>query len=364
MWTYAGVFPPKSIIIPHVLTVRLPQGPFSMNFGEYPHTPSIGKPQRVYDSKLSTVSFFDLSDFQKKEMTKMFSMNLAKHLKKDKIRFVRCWFQWNLFQPKIYPGKDQIFQFPLDDFVQTLNDEGIDIIAVIGNGYYRFLPTGLHINNLNQYLPRLVDSTRQIVRHYKGKISMWQLENEPDWWVEHFATDWRRGGIWFENVAVDRILGALHKTVQEEDPTTPTMINLEADTAGAFSKSYANYCDVLGLDFYPNYSHASPIDVSEVKRKVTKAKISSGKPIMITETGYPSGPALFGFGQKEQAEYIRMICEESYSNDSIIALGMWRLSDPYWFSFPFQENSFGLINRQGLPKLGWFEYLNQINSKS
>ena len=358
MWTYAGVLPPKSIIIPHFLSVRLPQGPSSMNFGKKKNPPGSGKARR---RRLSTVSLVSLSEVQKTELTNLFTKNLARHLRRNRVKFVRCWFQWNLFQPRIYRRRwKQAYAFPLDNFVDTMNDHGIDIIAVIGNGYYRFLPSGINVNNLNEYLPRLGEASREIVRHYKGRISMWQLENEPDWWLEHFASDWRRGGIWFERDAVDSILGELHGAVVEEDPGTPTMINLEADTSAAFSRSYSRYCDVLGLDFYPNYTHSEPINVSKLKEKVLEAKSLSGKQIMITETGYPSGPRLFGFDQEKQVEYTRAICEEAHSIDSVGALGIWRLSDPYWLSFPFQENSFGLINRQGLPKRAWFEYLEQV----
>lgn len=325
-----------------------------MNFGRKRH---LGK----LDRELSTVSLFDLSGSKRREFSKLFSRNLAVELKRDKIGFVRCWFQWNLFQPEIYHKRNkQVYQFPLDEFVDSLHHEGIEIIAVIGNGYYRFLPKRLDIESPSTYCARLNAASREIVRHYKGKIGMWQLENEPNWWLEHFASDWRRGGIWFEHNIQERILSELHSIVSEEDPGTPTMINLEADSARAFYKSYSDYCDVLGLDFYPNYTHSSPITVSEVNKKVSEAKELTGKPVMIAETGYPSGPALFGYTQEKQSEYARLICEEAFSNDSITALGMWRLSDPYWLSFPFQENSFGLIDRQGIPKLAWHEYLNQI----
>ena len=357
IWTYAGILPPKSIIIPHLLSVRLPQGPFSMNFGRK------RRPSKL-DRELSTVSFFELSGSNKKEFMRLFSKNLAVELKRDKIGFVRCWFQWNLFQPEIFHKRhEQKYQFPLDEFVNTLNREGIGIIAVLGNGYYRFLPKRLDIENPSTYSVRLGEASRKIVKHYSGKISMWQLENEPNWWLEHFASDWRRGGIWFEPNFQERVLSELHRIVLEEDPETPTMINLEADSARAFYKSYTKYCDVLGLDFYPNYTHSSPIDVTEVRRKVSDAKELSNKPVMIAETGYPSGPSLFGYSQEKQASYVKLICEEAYSNEAITGLGMWRLSDPYWLSFPFQENSFGLIDRQGVPKLAWHEYQDQIKSR-
>ena len=352
MWTYAGVLPPKSIIIPHILSVKLPQGPFSMNFG-------MKNPR----SSLSTISFTESSLRRKNELARMFTRNVAKHLRDNKVGFVRCWFQWNLFQPSILKGKQE-YSFPLDYFVETMNASGIEIIGVIGNGYHRFLPLGLNVNRLDHYLPRLSDASREIVRHYKGRIAMWQLENEPDWWLEHFASDWRKGGIWFEKGVADRIIGELHRIVREEDPGTPMMVNLEADTARAFVHSYSRYCDVLGLDFYPNYTNSGNINLSKLKERIAEARRLSGIPVMIAETGYPSGPRIFGFEQGKQAEYVRAVCEEAYSIDSLLGMGMWRLSDPYWFSFPFQENSFGLIDRQGIPKKAWFEYMNQVSGKS
>jgi hypothetical protein len=245
-----------------------------------------------------------------------------------------------------------------------MRESEIEIIGVVGNGYYRFLPSGLNINRLDEYLPKLFAASREIVRHYQGKIWMWQLENEPDWWLEHFASDWRRGGIWFEQDAVDLILGGLHEIVKEEDPRALSMVNLEADTARAFAKSYSRYCDVLGLDFYPSYTNPENINVTKLKEKIVEARRVSGHDeIIVAETGYPSGPRIFGFGATKQAEYVRAVCDEAYSIDSLSVFGMWRLSDPYWLSFPYQENSFGLIDRQGIPKKAWFEFLAQVRVK-
>jgi len=326
-----------------------------MNFGRNPPSP---------EKTLSTVSVIEPSQEQKTELVKLLSKNLAQHLRQNGVGFVRCWFQWSLFQPRIFRGKDQVYQFPLDSFVETMNAEGVEIIAVIGAGYYRFLPLGLNIDKIGEYLRRLGEASREIVRHYRGKIMMWQLENEPDWWLEHFASDWRKGGVWFDRNAVDAILGELHQIVREEDPHVRTMVNLEADTSRAFARSYSKYCDVLGLDFYPAYTDADYINVSKLKDKVLEAKQLSGREIMVTETGYPSGPRIFGFSEKKQSEYIEAVCHEAYSIDSLSALGMWRLYDPYWLSFPFQENSFGLINRQGIPKPAWFQYLDQVRMKN
>lgn len=241
-----------------------------------------------------------------------------------------------------------------------MNGAGIKIIAVLANGYYRFLPRGINLDSPRDYLVRLSDASREIVRHYRGKIEMWQLENEPNWWLEHFSTDWRRGGVWLEKNIAETILSELQKIVKEEDPGARTMINLEADTAHIYFKLYSKYCDTLGLDFYPNYMRSEPIDVSEISRICRKAKATIGSEVLVAETGYPSGPKLFGYGEARQSEYVRAVCEEAYASDSILGLGMWRLSDAYWLSFPFQENHFGLLNMQGVPKQGWFDYVDEI----
>jgi hypothetical protein len=353
-WTYAGFPPPKSIIIPHLVSLQLPQGPVSLNFGQ--RTP--GKSSRVPTS----VSYQDLSYSKKRDLTRIFCLNLATQLRKNNIRFVRIWFQWNLFQPRILPGMQQNFRFPLDEFVRIMNERGIEIIGVLGNGYYRFLPAGLDIDNAAVYIARLNLASKEIVRHYKGKIAVWQLENEPNWWLEHFAVDWRRGGVWFEPGIAERILGELYRIVREEDPNAQTLVNLEADGTTSNFQKYAAFCDILGLDFYPNYLSANPISVTGLK-KAAAFRRECGKPVMITETGYPSGPNLLGYNKSNQSRYVKLVCEEAQSNDAISALGMWRLIDSYWLSFPFQENSFGLLNRQGIPKPAWFEFIQKTKGK-
>ena len=353
-WTYAGFPAPKSIIIPHVLSLRLPQGPVSLNFGQ--------RTRRKSGRQLSSVSYSDLSYAKKKDLTRIFSNNLAAQLKRNNIRFVRCWFQWNLFQPRILPGKRQNYRFPLDEFVRIMNEKGIEIIAVIGNGYFRFLPTGLDIDNARVYVSRLADASREIVRHYARKIAVWQLENEPNWWLQHFAVDWRRGGVWFEPNIAEKILTELHEIVRDEDPNALTLVNLEADGTNNHATKYSGFADIMGLDFYPNYLNANPINVGGI-RKASAVKRETGKPVIITETGYPSGPNLLGYSKANQSKYVTQVCEEARSCEAISALSMWRLQDSYWLSFPFQENSFGLLNRQGIPKPAWFDYIRQTKGK-
>ena len=293
---------------------------------------------------------------------KTFSLALAAELKNKGIQFVRCWFQWNFFEPEVGDMKSQIYKFPLDDFVASLKQAGIEIIAVIGNGYSRFLPRGINLGDPNSYIQRLDSVCRATVKHYKDSIKVWEIEDEPNWWVAHYAANWRSGGIWLKHGIQDSILTALHNLVREEDPSATIVVNLEADWKKTNWKSYLKYCDVLGLDFYPNYGRASPVDASKVKF-ATDVKKQTGIPVFIAETGYPSGPSLFGYGEQRQVEYVRSASEECFSCDDIFALSIWRYSDTYWKSFPEQENHFGLFTKEGSPKPAWAEYCNQIKSK-
>jgi hypothetical protein len=394
MWVYAGLPPPKSIIIPHLLLVRLPSGPYAprgtrQKKAESGTRPSIRiAPLLESDSPSLLASpegpsgvgpSTDLSELRflpnrrsigarrdgetvvrNTRQRRILCRNLALQFKRSGIDFVRAWFQWNFFEREILPGRMQEYRFPLDEFVSQMNKAGVKIAAVLGNGYYRFLPARLDIDKSSEYAKRLVDASREIVRHYRGKVDLWQLENEPNWWLEHFSSDWRRGGVWFDKGISDTILSSLSAVVREEDPATPTMINLEADTARTFFSQYSKYCDILGLDFYPNYTHAGPINVSEVGKLAGEAKRATGLPLMVAETGYPSGPALFGYSEEKQAEYVRAVSKECSSLEMIGALGIWRFSDTYWYSFPFQENSFGLLRRNGAPKIAWGAYCAAI----
>ena len=352
MWAYAGASAPKSIIIPHIPEVGLANGSFS--------TPQISIGPKTPESGSPCISHFG----EDQEPRKLLSKRIAEQLKNSGVDFVRGWFQWNLFQKEILKTGEQEYMFPLDDFVLAMNEHGIKVVAVIGNGYYRFLPNRLNINDPIEYVSRLAEASRKIVRHYSGKIHLWQLENEPNWWMEHFWIGWRRGLIWFKKNIGETILSQLSTIVKEEDGKAQTMVNLESDTAKVFYDSYSKYCDLLGLDYYPNYIKSNPVDASGIRRIARDARKSTGNKVLISETGYSSGPWFFGFNQEKQAGYVASATKEASCSDDILGLGIWRLSDTYWRSFPFQENSFGLLARSGSPKQAWFEYVSQIRQFS
>ncbi len=255
---------------------------------------------------------------------------LADTLVDANVGFVRCWFPWKYFEPFPVPeaSLDQLLersytQWPMDDLVNTLTMKRVSIHAQL------------------------------MTRHHKDRIKSWQIENEPNWWAEHEAGGWRSGLAWVhEHGFRHELLQTLNDAVHREDPSATTIINLEADAMVLDPAAYSSYCDILGLDFYPNYKISHPINTKVLKLADQTAKKLS-KPVMISETGYPSGPSFLGYSADSQAKYVGDSSREAHGLDGVIGIGIWRYIDTAWRSFPPQENHFGLFDNRGNAKPAW-----------
>jgi hypothetical protein len=356
IWEFAGRPPPKSVVIPYLPSVRARGGQLAL--------PKVR--HGADDGDAGGPSGSQIASGEGARDAPRPSELLASLLKRHGLGFVRCWFPWNFFEQSVAsrqaaaegltPSHDP---FPLDDLVSKTDDAGVGIIGAIGTGYSRFLPSDLGTDNLHEYVERLTSSTTEIVRHYKDKVKVWQIENEPNWWKPHYYANWRKGIVWLDARKQETILRALRDVVRAESPEATIVINLQADNKKTNWKFYAEYCDMIGLDFYPNYTHSSPVDVSVMSETSTRVKRETGLPVFVSETGYPTGPRLLGYDEEKQAKYIRSACGEAFSCDAITGLGWFKFSDSYWKSFPFHENHFGLLREGGTPKLGWGEYVRQ-----
>src|SRR2546428_8717610 len=196
-WAYAGLPPPKPIFMPHVPSLRLPRG--LLETLEHSKTKEAFDEMRSQQGEAEPgTSVRDLCD------------DLVTRLKEARINLVRSWFPWNYFEEKV--GGER--RYLLDTFVETLSSAGIEILAVLGNGYTRFLPEGLSLGHLQKYVKDLIPPSSEIVRHYGPKIKMWQIENEPNWWMEHLAVSWRAGLIWLDPKGNEVILKSLYDVVR------------------------------------------------------------------------------------------------------------------------------------------------------
>lgn len=343
-WRYTRVSEPKSIIFPHLLSLSLRE---SSRFEKVEEETIEYNKQAVPGQEADRAS-----------------LALADSLKSIGVDFVRCWFPWRFFEPKAAAAGslrsmlDESYpDWPTDDLVRALTSQGISLIPVLACGYQRMLPAGLGPDvGPEEYVKRAYIHARLLVRHYKGSVNTWQIENEPNWWRMHEAGGWRAGGAWLEEGGFrDSLLKSLNEAVHEEDPGATTMVNLEADEKGTSGKAYAKFCDVLGLDFYPNYKAPEPVDASVLKR-AREIGAEASKPVVIAETGYPSGPSVLGYSEERQAEYVDRALRTSAATDNVTAVSIWRYLDTSWKSFPPQENHFGLVDEKEGPKKAWYRF--------
>jgi len=347
-WRYSGITPPRSIIIPHLLSVSLPEG-------------------KILD-EADDLEIRQRGEVEPDTVAGRAVVALADSLVDAGVDFVRCWFPWKYFESFPVPEAmlDQLLarsynQWPLDDLVNTLTSRGIGIVPVIAGGYQRMLPQGVEPDpNRVLYLKRASIHTRLMVRHYKDRIQNWQIENEPNWWAEHEAGGWRSGLAWVhEHGFRHELLQALNESVHNEDPSAITIINLEADAMVFEPGPYSSYCDVLGLDFYPNYKTSHPIN-TRVLNLADQVAQKLNKPVMISETGYPSGPSLLGYSAGSQAKYVVEAIRVAHGLEGVTGIGIWRYIDTAWRSFPPQENHFGLFDNKGSLKPAWTEFSKVI----
>lgn len=343
-WRYTPVAEPKSIIFPHLLSIGLREG-------------------RRFEATEEATILLHHQAIPKSEAGRA-ALALGDALKAIGADFVRCWFPWRFFEPTPVPYEslDSLLQsgyasWPTDGLVESLKSQGISILPVIACGYDRMLPRGVSPDaGEEEYLKRVHVHARLLVRHYKDSVDAWQLENEPNWWRMHEAGGWRRGGAWVEGEEFrESLLKTLGDAVREEDPSALTMVNLEADEEKVDPRQYSGLCDVLGLDFYPNYRSAIPVDASAIRRARGLAA-EAGKPVMVAETGYPSGPSALGYTRANQADYVERALREAHAVDAVTGVGIWRYIDTSWRSFPPQENHFGLVDEKEGPKEAWYRY--------
>jgi hypothetical protein len=345
-WKYAGRREPKSIILPHLLSVKLPDF-------ELP---------RVAD-KLGTEGKGGVAEAAALECRLQ-----AERVAAAGIDFVRIWFPWNFFEPVATKG-DELKglmdsgypAYPMDQLVEAFTSKLVNVIPVLACGYQRMLPEGLEPDrDPGGYVERAALHAALIVRRYKRKVKIWQIENEPNWWEMHSAGGWRNGAVWLEGGRFRfELLRTLGEAVHREDPDAKTIINLEADSGITDVKTYSQLCDILGLDFYPNYKASTPVDTLPL-RAASEVSKEVGSQVIISETGYPSGPGLLGYTETKQAEYVRRTCFEAVQGDGVTGLGIWRLADSSWRSFPLQENHFGLIDEKGREKSAFRVYSDTV----
>lgn len=296
-------------------------------------------------------------------------------------KVVHSWFQWdfveeNLSEPflieeevteemiaRYASGEQEGIDWTLTD--NHVNEyDGLDLIMGIGSGWKNSMPlyNGEKITpdiiGRDQYIGQLYLHTRACVRRYKDKVFLWQIENEPNISEILIALGLRVGNSWNDIDFMTRVLAVLEKAVREEDSDALVTINFFVDTNNYQEDidRWASMVDMIGIDSYQDVFTKDPIAAADtILNKIERiSNLSEGKPVMILETGYSSGPDGSDFTEGNQKIFV----EELYSKmDDFNACGA------IYFKHSTAEESTpglfpskhyrGLIRENNEKKLSW-----------
>jgi hypothetical protein len=229
-----------------------------------------------------------------------------------------------------------------DDTVTRFTNAGMEVVIGVGSGWNQAIPTledgrpaAPDFLGRDEYIARQVLVTRALVERFDAdgyldasgspRVDFVQIENELNEAVITAVGGSRApSGIdavtsaWANRAFVDQLLRALAAAVRDVNPSAIVLTNLHVSIPANFDRllrvdpwplalaRWVDVLDVIGLDAYPNFLRADPVDGQRVGDQIRQAReIGRGRFVMVIETGYASGPAEVGFDEARQAEYLR-----------------------------------------------------------
>jgi hypothetical protein len=262
--------------------------------------------------------------------------------------------------------------------VSDLVDAGIEPVPIVGHGYSTTLPdfgAGRATPDAlgrQEYLAQQYRQTRAVVERYDAdgvddapgspRIALWQTENELNQAFLTAVFGWRSpgftsalGSAWQDWAFLTDLLSTLRLAVLDADPTARTVMNFHTDVhegiGAAFGvpswqasiTDWSDQMDVIGFDAYPNYYESQPQRGSVVGERVAEVvALAEGKPVMVIETGYPTGPSELGFNAADQAVFLEEALESS------VAAGAEGF---FWFGMQTHDTHTAVITQEDVDNL-------------
>ena len=309
------------------------------------------------------------------------------------VGWVRFNIKWRDIMPRerwgIIPGQSDPVWTPYDTMITALREKGIKLLAIVACGQIDMVSKDPTEVGPDEYIRVAGELTRAIVERYKDKISIWQIENEVNAWSGHASLLFRFRNVsdsyWLnptQNGFREQLMETLYRSVKAADENAKVAVAIHygawAWEIVGYHEAYIpkNY-DILGLTIYSHYMNIIPpiltplqVAADYVKNAIKFAE-ANGRPIIVVETGFPSGD--FGvqrnsyWTQDGQRSFVSAFVDEAMDHTNVI-IGFFyfkfRDTNPPGFSVSIgsqaQEDFFGLINYQGQPKLAWPSYGQKI----
>ena len=229
-----------------------------------------------------------------------------------------------------------------DNDVTRFTSAGMEVVLAVGSGWNQAIPTlpdgrpaAPDFLGREEYIARQVLVARALVERFDAdgdldaagspRVDFVQIENELNEAVITAVGGARAPSgtdavesAWASRAFVDTLLGALAAGVREANPSAIVLTNLHVSIPANFNRllgvdpwpralaRWVGLIDVIGIDAYPNFLRADPVDGERVGDQIRQAReIGRGRFVLVVETGYASGPGDVGFDEARQAQYLR-----------------------------------------------------------
>lgn len=281
---------------------------------------------------------------------------LETKLAETKVKWVREEFYWN----RIESVAGTYAWGGYDEAVAMYQRQGIDVLGLLDYSatWASTHPSPTTSDDRVFSVPDLTawgNYVRAVVQRYRGAVHAWEIWNEPD--AQHFLRPTAGSTAYLP------ILKTAYAAIKEVDPTATVVTGGTAGINYAFVKNlYAlggkGFFDAIGVHAYRTLGadfRSSPeksqfglhsLDVDLAALNAVIAKYDVGRPIWITEFGWPTHSA--GVTEVQQASY--------FQRATLLAMtqSVQRL---FWYDFRNdgidvgnQEQNFGFYNQDWTAK--------------
>jgi len=192
------------------------------------------------------------------------------------------WILRTFYWHEIEPIKDVFSFYNFDIYAEHAHKQGIKIIGLLGYGNKYLYPKAKSIHYISKKnIPLFLRYVEETVSHFKGKVDVWCVWNEPD------ITSWKGTRSEFFNLSK-----LIVKKIREIDPDAYIIGGAFYRSPNGFIKSMNKAGGFKGLDGIAFHPYAfNPADCMNAYDKFTKilSEINYSGPVWMTEMGYPTG---------------------------------------------------------------------------
>jgi hypothetical protein len=245
------------------------------------------------------------------------SMNeLAMVARQAGVKWTREEIDWH--RTELEPGKfDWSFY---DDLVDVAQANGISIYGLLC--YWSTFAKKDTPEGVDQYCAW----ARQVVRHYKGRIRNWEIWNEPNIFFWSGPKE-----LYFS------LLAEVYDVIKAEDPDAQV---LGCSTAGIdvdfIKRAIAAGAKFDALTIHPYRGELN--DLQYIKELRDVKNLVGGRPVWITEMGWPSDRP-YGRTERQQASYVARTYLTSVASGAVASVSWYDFRndgvDPYYNEFNF-----------------------------